>query len=371
MVFITKFYGLLGILLIGITSACQNADLNSQESFLEKPKVLSQEILPYQLARARELSHKFVRSKHESGKSWFDSYSLNIQFPALTRSEFDYLKKTYGGWSRQSSQIIFQEGASYQLTDFLPPPMGAVLENVFVQEDVIQNLPQFNAVQSGFFSKRVDQRVSLLTNCWGTVYEIMRWARSDQPPAQGDFYFFYAPENLARYFFTDDRWTSMIKDFDDTVVEQSKTRNEHLEPGDILVIGKKYLQHVAIFIDDDLYFEKAGAGSTALYRLNDFQTIAKTWPADLHGYSWRRIKNQAFPSPEKLFNLQKSLPELSLDLFSATEMSNLTAEVDRDDQSRQIRKINYFATRAMKLRTSPRGIMSFSSESMKPNERSQ
>jgi hypothetical protein len=96
------------------------------------------------------------------------------------------------------------------------------------------------------------------------------------------------------------------------------------------------LQHVAIFIDNDFYFEKAGSGDSALYRVSHWNTLSKTWPPDLHGYSWRRFNKRPLPDPSDIFNLETSLPEgTSLAVFSQDEIRTLTAEINRDDRTGQ------------------------------------
>jgi len=81
-----------------------------------------------------------------------------------------------------------------------------------------------------------------------------------------------------------------------------------------------------------VYFEKAGTGNTALYRLTDWDTLAKTWPPDLHGYSWRRYNRQPFPASSQLFNMNSSLPNnRALSQLTNEELRWYTIEPSLDD----------------------------------------
>jgi cell wall-associated NlpC family hydrolase len=78
-----------------------------------------------------------------------------------------------------------------------------------------------------------------------------------------------------------------------------QARNERLENGDVLVISSdKGIEHAAIYLGSDLYFEKTGAKSdTELYRMVPFDEIANTYRDPELRYRYRRPKKDATLPP--------------------------------------------------------------------------
>jgi hypothetical protein len=291
-------------------------------SDFSRPEVIRTEFTDLRLARISQIQHRIVRKTVATGKYFFDSNFYDVEFPRLTETEFDQLRETYSGWSASKNPEGFRAGRSWTLASFLPPAMTAHLEYNFLAEQSFMDLPRIFGNDAD--GARVKTPVLLLSNCWGSAYEVLREA---QTPASF-LTLFYAPERLARAFFFDARWSEEVLPVSKQIPADPKVRNLGLRPGDVLVIGDRYLQHIAIFVDDDFYFEKSGAGNTALYRLNTWETIVATWPPDLHGYSWRRFNRAALP------DLRTALPSgVDLSVFSEEELKGLTAELNLDDRT--------------------------------------
>jgi len=300
--------------------------VGSKYNDFSRPAVIRSELTNLQLARSQGIDHRILRKTVETGKYFFDSHFYDVEFPNLSESEFRRLQDIYGGWSQSRHLETFQPGKVWTLSDFLPPAMAAKLGNVFQGEETQRQLPRiFGANADG---KRIPTPVQLISNCWGTAYEVLRGSQT----FSDELILFYAPQRQARAVFFDPQWSEELRRISKMVPSDPSVRNSGLKPGDVLVIGDAWLQHVAIFVDDDLYFEKSGTGNTALYRLNTWETIVATWPPDLHGYSWRRFNHHPLPDPSELFNLKTSLPpHLDLTLFSEDELRELTAELNLDD----------------------------------------
>ncbi len=322
---ITIFAGLLGFV------ACdQRAPSFATPQDFQKSTILRQELVPMRLKRAGAIPHQFVENQVTSGQYSFDSSFLKIVFPTLSAQEFESLKTTYGSWSATRSNVFYQPNQSWSLSDFLPPLVQASLEFSFLPETRVVSLPSlFEKEQS---EKRVDTTVTLLSNCWGTAYEILRSAKNQIP--DNSFSIFYAPQHLAREFFFDTERSVEIQSFSSQDSNLQANRNANLQPGDVLLVGNRWLQHVAIFIDDDIYFEKSGSGATSLYRLTSWDTLTKTWPPGLHPFSWRRFHPETIPPPAELFNLKTALPDgVSLHDFTSEEIQRFTVEINKDDST--------------------------------------
>ena len=79
-----------------------------------------------------------------------------------------------------------------------------------------------------------------------------------------------------------DRVQSTLEQGHDLLGDQ---RNAALAPGDVLMLWhqntgeeERYLDHVAILVDDDLYLEKAGSGAETPFRLIDWDGLVASWP---------------------------------------------------------------------------------------------
>lgn len=304
------------------------SSVSSKETDFSRPSVIATELTPLKLARSQDIPHRILRKTVITGKYFFDSHFYDVEFPSLSESEFRRLQKIYGGWSKTRNQETYQSDKVWNLSQFLPPAMASKLGNVFQGEETLEMLPHiFGSKADG---QRIPTPVQLISNCWGTAYEVMRAA---QTPSE-ELILFYAPQRLAKAVFFDPQWSEEIRPISKTVSPDPSVRSAGLMPGDVLLIGDAWLQHVAIFVDDDLYFEKSGTGNTALYRLNTLETILATWPPDLHGYSWRRFHSRPLPQPSELFNLRTSLPSnIDLSLFTEAEQRGLTAELNYDDRT--------------------------------------
>ena len=262
--------------------------------------------------------------------SIFESFVLDAEFKNLDRRQFDSLKSIYGDCSQTPSRTTYEPLRSWLLSDFLPPAMQAALNFRFINERRLTPLPQLFSMNT--HSERTETPVLLVSDCWGTLYEVLRHAQTFQSNPHLEL--FYAPHKAAKSVFFDPRWSAEVRPYSKQATFPSEERNAGLVTGDVLLVGKEWFQHVAIFIDDDVYFEKAGTGNTALYRLTDWDTLAKTWPPDLHGYSWRRYNQQAFPESSELFNMSTSVPNNEqLSQLTPEELRKFTLEPAIDDST--------------------------------------
>ena len=94
-----------------------------------------------------------------------------------------------------------------------------------------------------------------------------------------------------------------------SVLTNSTARNSQLQPGDYLLIwhqnrGQKlYLDHIALLLDDDLYFEKAGSGDNTPFRVATWEQLIADWVPFVFHFEWRR-PIASFPNVEDALGLR-------------------------------------------------------------------
>lgn len=284
---------LLALALFGIGACGRSPQVSKPESF--KPAaVASSENLPFQLSRT-QVPHSLSRKTISGGRYAFDLYQHELLFEPMNAAEFALLKQTYGSWSQAKSSVSYTAGRRYQLQDFLPPLVQALFNRKY-QEDIATIAgPNGSSLQA-----------STVANCWGTVYEVMREAQRPQAEVS----IFYAHDDAMQSFIRNNNYSSLVKPFSKSKADfaTAAARNENMQPGDILVVGDEYLYHMAIFVDDDLFFEKSGSGDSTMFRLVTADLLLQTWSPDLFGWSVRRFDRAQLPDPLDLFGAQHLYP---------------------------------------------------------------
>jgi hypothetical protein len=132
-------------------------------------------------------------------------------------------------------------------------------------------------------------------------------------------------------------------------IHRSRTRGGRCtEPGDYLLVYHtnanepvgtrlRYLDHVALFIDDDVYFERAGAGDHVPFRLIDWRTLSTVWTPLVFSYEVRRPINYVpFSSTADAFGLHNHVTLAALPALAAWTNATVAAafaatpELERD-----------------------------------------
>lgn len=238
---------------------------------------------------------------------------LSFDFGRISRPEFNQLQKIYSGWSRSESSVYYDQNKSYKLIDFLPPIIQALNSHRFIPESA-------NGKQ-------------LYMNCWGLIYEILRAAKD--PEAKPAIFMAQGSMML-----------DLLRDQSNPVItllepEDFPISKNITQPGDILLAmhksstGKEYLDHIAIAIDDGVYFEKAGTGADVPIRIIDEVTLRKIWQPGVFNYELRRLKPDAvFPHPQDIFSLNSSEIKRKFPLTSAVlnNSKNITVMWEEEQQ---------------------------------------
>lgn len=202
---------------------------------------------------------------------------FEVEFRPLDRAQFEYLRATYGNGQ---SLVAYQPGREYRLSDFFPPILQGVMNYFYVPE-----------------AKSYDSDGALLAvNCWGLALPFVRRSATALPGMT----LFYSPEEEFRAFIDTSKAFELIP----PTGRADQISNSSAMFGDLVLhrwqsVIKGYVDHVSIFIDKDLYFEKAGPQPDKPFRLVSFPAYSVTGRAN---YEYRRPRPEALlPHPERIF----------------------------------------------------------------------
>ena len=221
--------------------------------------------------------------------------SLNAEFGPLDVITFLGLQEMYGGWSETKSRVKWIEGGSYTLLDFLPPLMQAVNGLYFKSSRQKQMaLPSFLGGPKDKVEKRKEQEVLLTTNCWGFAWEALYQA--DNKDIQNMQISAADPLSAYRAFTNPKNFYRVQTSYSNSkLLADSALRNKKLKKGDTLLIWHQipgqsvYLDHVAILLDDDVYYEKSGSGDQVPFRITTWEGITANFPPGVFTWEWRRL----------------------------------------------------------------------------------
>ena len=201
-----------------------------------------------------------------------DRYFLDIKFGKLTADQFKSLMKRYGNYSR----VPYQANRVYDLIDFLPASMQGLVNKTF--ETSYYSVNSRNEEISFLFKNGV----SVSSNCFNTTIEVIRSLESKSL-------------ELKHRFFIPDRWV-VTDNFEDAEYGQYVAPSA-LKPYDVLFFLAKpmgsltTIQHTAIYLSDDLVFEKTDSSSSDPYRIS--------YTEDVKG-KYRRVLPERFESSKVL-----------------------------------------------------------------------
>ena len=223
----------------------------------------------FELSEARNIEHQCLVTTDETSPLKFWENRLSFDFGKISEQDFIYLKNTYSGWSKSQTAVSYDKNKSYQLIDFLPPLIQALDSHRFIPEET---LLRSEAEDVGKLLSASDEvKKYLYMNCWGLVYEVLRAAQHSQ--VEPTIFMAQASLMLSQLRNNSDRLLTLREPF------QFPIPNKLSKPGDIILVmhrssaGYEYLDHIAIAIDDGLYFEKAGTGEDVPIRIIDEATF--------------------------------------------------------------------------------------------------
>ena len=228
--------------------------------------------------------------------------SLDAEFGPLDTITFLGLQELYGSWSETKSRVKWIEGQSYTLLDFLPPLMQAVNGLYFKSSRQKQvALPSFVGAPEKKVQKRVEQEVLLTTNCWGFAWEVLYQA--DNKDIRNMQISTADPMSAYRAFTNPKNFYRVQTSYSNSkLLTDATLRNKKLKGGDTLLIWHQipgqslYLDHVAILLDNDVYYEKSGSGDQVPFRITTWEGITANFPPGVFTWEWRRlVRNKTIP----------------------------------------------------------------------------
>jgi hypothetical protein len=246
--------------------------------------------------------------------------TLNADFGTLDCVTFLCLQDAYCGWSETKSRVKWKEGESYTLLDFLPPIMQAVSGLYFKSSRQLQPaLPSFLGGPNTTVQERVEQQVILTTNCWGFAWEVL--FQADNKDVRQMQISTADPKSAYAAFSGPGFYLVQTSRFNSKLLTNTRLRNKGLKAGDVLLIWHQipgqdlYLDHTAIVIDDDVYYEKSGSGDQTPFRLTTWEGITANFPPGIFTWEWRRlVRNRNVQNKkEGKFRLKSAMETFGLD----------------------------------------------------------
>jgi len=189
-----------------------------------------------------------------------DARMLDLVFAPMTREQFDTLTTAYGG----TGFVPYVECQRYDLTAFLPPKMQALVGHRL--EAIVE--PDVEWVRNLLYDVSGVTSIHTCSNCYCTVWELLRNERPGDPSDGETFHLFWNSEHVMSGELTSD--------------ERSRTLGvDELRFGDVVLFFERVtetyrrLLHAAMFIDQGVYFEKTDTLAQYAWRLVSFTDMER------------------------------------------------------------------------------------------------
>lgn len=234
------------------------------------------------------------------------STTVIAELGVLDRASFDRLHAALGGMSK----VPFAEGRRWELTDFLPPKLQAILGRDLVVP-TIRTIPGSEAWP--VLPLGEPKTVDLTMNCHATAYEVLRAYQGDD---EGVSIFF--GDAVVMDGLVDEGFLAVVARADDPA-ELAKQR---LRPGDLLQLFEPvgpdgpfratHLVHSAVHVGAGLFLEKADTevrGKDFPFRLATLEQVVKPIADLLDGAAPHAQLCRAelpLPEPEHVFGTSEA-----------------------------------------------------------------
>jgi hypothetical protein len=262
--------------------ACKPRSYNSQTNSLVPMTVSgSADLSNFRLGYADSIglkSYKVVREIVSSDTSVGEDRRnvIRIKLGRVTEEQYKRLMDHYGG----QGFVPYNSAREYELQDFLPPKVQALLYRWLVPTHEVDSRIPTAWGDPYYPGEPVSSGVSM--NCWTTAYEVVRDWGKPWNSTQGKLAYFGT--KIAE----DMLWKNTAAIEKNDVLARSAwapekvaERNAGRQPGDVLYIKTKYSNfgpaHAAVWIDDDLYFEKTNSSSDDPIRLAHYSDVVSAY----------------------------------------------------------------------------------------------
>lgn len=208
------------------------------------------------------------------------NYRLRVEFGKLRKDQYDLLMNRFGG----EGLVTFDANRNYELVDFLTPKIQALDGRwLLTVTEPDSRIPiQWNDPKLVLSGNREPVEVSVGFNCWMVLYEILRDIKKPFAERKMTFSFFGSaiagPMFTAGATFSD---VGKIKKPEWQPKANAAARNANRAVGDVLAIHSQFNfnapAHLAMWIDDDIYFEKTNFSSEDPMRLALFNDVVSPY----------------------------------------------------------------------------------------------
>ena len=290
--------------------------------FIDAPSTQQPHALRLARADARGLRYRGVAANSSAATLSNFALSLDAVFEPVDEATFRALRRDYGGWSETASAVQWRRGEPFTLLDLLPPLFQATSGR------------HFRTGRRRFRGGEATRGF----NCWGLAWAALEAAAAPRETltvscGAGEAAWCALREATAEVQSTSANGRGLLED--------EVARNADLAPGDVLLVWHDngggqglFLDHVAIYVDDDVYFEKAGAGDATPFRVTDWANLAASWPLAVFEWDWRRRTAEAVPPAAEVFGLRfhaPRFPELAAFGTSLADSLSFVPALDSGD----------------------------------------
>lgn len=220
-----------------------------------------------------------------------DRYLLDVGIQIKDQAQFDKVKSLLipGNLAKFSGAKI------YSMEDFLPPLAQALVNKVLLVKtwdtEVLSPYLEKPEYADDFQMRAlVKNGLGSFSNCWNTTTQV---ERSSRPEWDNKVQFFWPGREEATYTIRDKDYTTKIALKD-------------LKPGDVIMFsmnnrlnGENEVQHTAIFVSQDVLFEKTDGSDNDPWRLSLKDDVLK---------KYKRLLDKDFVVEYRRFNGKKMYP---------------------------------------------------------------
>ena len=291
-----------------------------------------------------------VRGASDAASNPFAFFSTRVTFGAITSSQFNALKANFGGLTKVAYDPARTE---WDLVDFLPPLIQALDAHRFVTHETrVTQGTWFDLVESAnnsglvrnFLDRRNGQKgfsISISANCHGTAYEVARTLLTVSSGFPTFTPIAWGSGSVGT------QWVSMLDrastplSSPDSMGRQrvifakdllpaanAAKRNAGRKLGDVIQFSSPAagLMHSAVWLDDDLYFEKTDTASNMPYRLITYSDVLKVGGSfglahalanPEAGVAFLRFDATKLKAPDEILKLESDLLPSSVNFSEA------------------------------------------------------
>ena len=222
---------------------------------------------------------------------------MKIEFPKLNQSQYNTLMQRYGG----QNLVPFSENRAkpYILEDFLHPKIQAY-NGRWLHTSVMSTAGIPDSWRTFLPDKPLVNAVINDMNCWTTAYDVIRDWHTPFNQMQG-IIGFYDGALVTKSLKNTQFFEKIVVLEAEEAWSMPQKWNENRQVGDILYIENPTVRgtpgHMAIWLDNDLYFEKTNGGNTEPIRLSHVSNILGQYTKQVERVSFFRPKsNVKIPS---------------------------------------------------------------------------